>query len=164
MFNIICFILSQKIDESSAVIIKAEEIQEERHRKIKEETAALKKLMDKQLTINIQQVSDVSSLSQTPSISNNGGGNNSGNNGGTSSSGADNRAPGGLDANNASNKSGKAPEPYSSGGSQNSSTSSRSLVDRGTGVTQTSSQNIKLDDLVNWKWIKDGNQYIPQRR
>ena len=157
-------ILSQKIDESSAVIIKAEEIQEERHRKIKEETAALKKLMDKQLTINIQQVSDVSSLSPTPSISNNGGGNNSGNNGGTSSSGADNRAPGGLDANNASNQSGKAPEPYSSGGSQNSSTSSRSLVDRGTGVTQTSSQNIKLDDLVNWKWIKDGNQYIPQRR
>ena len=156
-------ILSQKIDESSAVIIKAEEIQEERHRKIKEETAALKKLMDKQLTINIQQVSDVSSLSPTPSISNNGG-NNSGNNGGTSSSGADNRAPGGLDTNNTSNQSGKAPEPYSSGGSQNSSTSSRSLVDHGTGVTQTSSQNIKLDDLVNWKWIKDGNQYIPQRR
>lgn len=157
-------ILSQKIDESSAVIIKAEEIQEERHRKIKEETAALKKLMDKQLTINIQQVSDVSSLSPTPSTSNNGGSNNGGNNGGTSSGGVDNRAPGGLDANNTSNQSGKAPEPYSSGGSQNSSTSSRSLVDRGTGVTQTSSQNIKLDDLVNWKWIKDGNQYIPQRR
>ena len=121
--------------------------------------------MDKQLTINIQQVSDVSSLSPTPSISNNGGSNNGGNNGGTSSSGAtDNRAPGGLDANNTSNQSGKAPEPYSSRGSQNSSTSSRSLVDHGTGVTQTSSQNIKLDDLVNWKWIKDGNQYIPQRR
>ena len=158
-------ILSQKIDESSAVIIKAEEIQEERHRKIKEETAALKKLMDKQLTINIQQVSDVSNLSQTPSAGNtsgNTGGNT--NNGASSSGGADNRAPGGLDTNNTSNQSGKAPEPYSTKGSQNSSTSSRSLVDRGTGVTQTSSQNIKLDDLVNWKWIKDGNQYIPQRR
>ena len=158
-------ILSQKIDESSAVIIKAEEIQEERHRKIKEETAALKKLMDKQLTINIQQVSDVSSLSQTPSHSNTGGNTGSNtNNGTTSSGGVDNRAPGGLDTNNTSNQSGKAPEPYSSRGSQNSSTSSRSLVDHGTGVTQTSSQNIKLDDLVNWKWIKDGNQYIPQRR
>ena len=88
-------ILSQKIDESSAVIIKAEEIQEERHRKIKEETADLKKLMDKQLTINIQQVSDVSSLSQTPSGGNNGGNNGGSNNGATSSSGADTRAPGG---------------------------------------------------------------------
>ena len=58
--------LSKQLSFSAEVIGKAEEIQEKRHKKMEKDATTIKELLNKHLTIDIKNITDMSSLTTSP--------------------------------------------------------------------------------------------------